>query len=206
MRRLYLLVVTLAGCVGLHSQSAVPKITSAYYRSDPFQNEFNVFLNHLIGDPTISEKVIQKRTDSTLFYFQGTYSSHNPFFFKPAKVQVILTELPVQLDSLTTDTIYAYQLFAYINNSEAGVREVKKEFAKIYKRYKGSFPKISLVENVQGSLPGMTYNFFDLFHAIAPFALTWAGPDENGQMYLILTIRMQTNNNRAILPVPFYAP
>ncbi len=76
-----------------------------------------------------------------------------------------------------------------------------------YRRYKGSFSSNQLTENAAGAEPnGATYNFFDRFHGIAPFALSWFGPNKNKEMCLVLTIRLDTYMNEAILPVPFYAP
>jgi len=191
-----------------YSQETIFKITQTYFRSDPFGKEFSSFVSHLLNDPTLTNKITEKKTDSTLFFFQGTYTTHNPFFFKPKRVEVILTETPVKLDSLTTDTIYTYQLLAYNNDTKEGVQELKKEFEKICRRYKGGFFKSTFTENPWESKSGSggMYIFFDRFHAVAPFVLGWGGPDENKEMCLILTIRMDTYNNQAILPVPFYAP
>jgi hypothetical protein len=194
-------------CFSSYSQEPILKITRNYFRSDPFNKDFSSFLSHLLNDPALTNKIIEKRTDSTLFYLQGTYTAHNPFFFKPKRVQVVLTELEVNLDSLIRDTIYNYQLFAYDSDTKEGVEEVKKEFDKIFRRYKGSFRSNQYTENPAGNQSnGATYNFFDPLHAVAPFALSWFGPNENKEMCLVLTIRMDTYNNRAILPVPFYTP
>ncbi|HEY6503322.1 MAG TPA: hypothetical protein VIZ28_05050, partial [Chitinophagaceae bacterium] len=180
-------------------------ISHSYFRSDPFENEFSSFLKQLLSDPALTDKIIEKRTDTSLFFFQGTYNKYNPFFFKPKKVVVVLTEIPVELDSLKTDTIYSYQLLAYNNDSKEGIEEVKKEFEKIYRRYKGSFKNTSHSENLSGNgLPSVTYNFFDPYYAVAPFAISWAGPNADKEICLILTIRMNTKDNKATLPVPLY--
>jgi hypothetical protein len=207
MRKVCLLSFILLLVASTYSQQAVPKITKTYFRSDPFEGEFSSFMTHLLNDPAITGKILQKRTDSSLFYFQGTYKNFNPFFFKPTRVQVVLTELPVDLDSLAKDTIYNYQLFAYNNDTKDGVHDVKKEFDKLLKRFKGSFlsNQYSETPGVNGSA-GATYNFFDGYHAVAPFAITWFGPTENKEMCLVLTVRLDTRYNEAILPVPFYAP
>jgi hypothetical protein len=188
-----------------YSQSPVYKITQQYFRSDPFQSEFSSFLNHLLNDPTLINKITEKKTDSSLFFFQGTYTNHSPFFFKAKKTDVILMEMPVELDSLRTDTIVTYQLIAFNDDTKEGTQEIKKEFEKIYRRYKGAFNKNSYTENPPGSKsPGATYNFYDPFHAVAPFAVTWYGPSDKKEMSLILTVRMSVKRNIAILPVPFY--
>jgi hypothetical protein len=160
-----------------------------------------------LNDPTLTDKILEKKTDTSLFYFQGTYAAYNPFFFKPTKVKVVLTETSVPLDSLRSDTIYTYQLFAYDKNSKDGVEELKKEFGKILRHYKGSFPRNNYSATKSGTdLYGETYNFFDPFHALAPFALAWFGPDRDNEVCLVLTLRIATDNNKAVLPVSFYTP
>ena len=192
---------------GISDAQAVSKITKNYFRSDPFEGEFSSFMTHLLNDPTITNKILEKRTDTSLFYFQGSYNSFNPFFFKPKRVQVVLTELAIDLDSLERDTIFNYQLFAYDNDTKEGVGEIKREFDKILKRYRGSFSTYQYSENPAGSgSVGATYNFFDPLHGVAPFALSWFGPTEKKEMCLVLTIRIDNRYNQAILPVPFYTP
>lgn len=207
MRKFYLVFFILLICSTSFSQSSAFKITKEYFRSDPFQNEFSSFLKHLLNDPSLTNKVLEKRTDTSLFYFQGTYSSHNPFFFKPERVEVVLTESVVEQDSLIIDTIYIYQLFAYNKDTKEGAQELKKEFEKIHRRYKNSFFKTSFSENPDGNkLKDASYNFFDPFNAVAPFSVSWLAPDKNKEICLVLTIRMQTKNNKAVLPIPLYTP
>ena len=207
MRKIYFSLFFVLLYIASLSQETMSKIAKSYFRSDPFDGEFSSFMTHLLNDPAINSKIIEKRTDTSLFYFQGTYNTFNPFFFKPKRVQVVLTELPVDLDSLVRDTIYNYQLFAYDDDSKQGVQELKKEFDKILRRYKGSFHTNQYSENqLPGKSKGATYNFFDVLHGIAPFAISWFGPNENKEMCLVLTIRLDTRYNRAILPVPFYTP
>ena len=193
-------------CSAVYSQEIVFKITKSYFRSDPFRSEFSAFMKHLLNDPFIKDKVIEKRTDSSLFYFGGTYTSDvfNPFFFKPKRMEVVLTEVAVKLDSILTDTIFVYELFAYANDNKDGNDEITKEFDKILKRYKNNFAKNEHMENPRGAkLQGETYNFFDRYHAVSPFALSLCGPTENKEMCLILTIRMDTYDNLAMLAAPY---
>jgi hypothetical protein len=158
-----------------------------------------------LNDPSLTNKIIEKRTDTSLFYFQGTYTTYNPFFFKPKRVEVILTEMEVKADSLTKDTIYTYQLMAFADNTKAGTGDVKNEFEKIYKHYKNGFPRNEYTEDPADSkFKGATYNFFDRQHAVSPFALSWYEMAESKEACLILTIRMDTDDNQAILPLPFY--
>jgi len=208
MRKAFLLMFSLLfSFLSFSQQQTVLKITRSYFRSDPFEGKFSSFVTHLLNDPTLSGKMLEKRTDTSLFYFQGTYNSFNPFFFKPKRVQVVLTELPVDLDSLERDTIYNYQLFAYDDDTKEGVQAVKKEFDKIFRHFKGSFNSNQHSVNPAGSSSnGETYNFFDALHGVAPFAISWFGPTKDKEMCLVLTIRLDNRYNQAILPVPFYTP
>jgi len=193
-------------CSASYSQEVVFKISKSYFRSDPFRSDFSAFMKHLLNDPFIKDKVVEKRTDSSLFYFGGTYTKDifNPFFFKPKRMEVALSEVPVKLDSTLTDTIFVYELFAYADNNKEGKDEITKEFDKILKRYKNNFAKNDHLENPPGTkLQGGTYNFFDRYHAVSPFALSLYGPTENKEMCLILTIRMDTYNNLAMLAAPY---
>jgi len=208
MRKFYfVLLQTIFISLATYSQSPVYKITHNYFRSDPFETEFSAFLKHLLNDPTITNRILEKKTDTSLFFFQGVYTNFNPFFFKPAKVQVSLMESPIKLDSLRTDTLYVYQLLAYNNDTKEGIAELKKEFEKIYRRYKSSFAKSSYAENPPGSkMAAASYNFFDGLHGVSPFAITWLGPSEDKEICLVITIRMKTRDNKAVLPVPFRVP
>jgi hypothetical protein len=199
-------ILVLLTCFAGHSQEVVFKISKSYFRSDPFRSEFSAFMKHLLNDPFIKDKVIEKRTDTSLFYFGGTYTSDvfNPFFFKPKRMEVALTEVPIKLDSTLTDTIFVYELFAYTDNNKQGNDEITKEYDKILKRYKNNFRKTEHTENPPGAkLQGGTYNFFDRYHAVSPFAISLYGPTENKEMCMIMTIRMDTYNNTAMLAAPF---
>jgi hypothetical protein len=205
MRKIYSLSFAVLFCCLLHSQEIVFKITREYFRSDPFRGEFSSFINHLFNDPSLTDKITEKRTDSSLFYFQGTYINYNPFFFKPKRVEVILTEIEVDLDSLGKDTIYTYQLLAYTDNSKEGTEEVKKEFDKIFKHYKNGFTRNAYDESPpESKYKGVTCNFFDRQHAVSPFALSRYDATESKEACLMLTIRLDTYDNRAMLPIPFY--
>ena len=205
MRKLFLLSFAVLSCCLLHGQEIVFKITREYFRSDPFRGEFSGFVKHLFNDPALKDKVTEQRTDSSLFYFQGTYTNFNPFFFKPKRVEVILTEMEVDLDTLGKDTIYTYQLLAYADDNKDGINDIKKEFDRIYKHYNKGFNRNTYDENPANSkIKGVTYNFFDRQHMVSPFALSRYDATDSKEACLMLTIRMDTYDNRAMLPIPFY--
>jgi len=163
-------------------------------------------MKHLLNDPFIKDKVIEKRTDTSLFYFGGEYSSNvfNPFFFTPKRMEVALSEVPVKLDSTLTDTIFVYELFVYADDNKEGKEEITKEYDKILKRYKNNFYKSEVRENPPGAkLQGGSHNFFDRYHAISPFAVALYGPTNKKEMCMVLTLRMEKYNNLAMLPAPY---
>src|SRR4026207_2119633 len=84
-------------CIHTLSQQTIIDVTKAYYRSTPFDKEFSKFLSHLLNDPTLSNRTLQKRTDTSFFYFKGEYAQHNPFSFKAIRTEVILAETELQL-------------------------------------------------------------------------------------------------------------
>jgi hypothetical protein len=194
-------------CIHLASfaqQDATYTVARDYFRVNPFNKDFSAFLAALMNDPGVTDKYMEKKSDTTLFYFQGTYTRHNPFFFKPQKVEVILAEVVVPLDSLQRDTIFTYQLIAYDRPTAEGIREVKKEFEKIHSRFRNKFLKSDLLgsDSAQG-IPGQVYNFFDGLHGISPFAVSWIGPDRNKEVALVLTLRLDVLENEVVLPAPF---
>ena len=69
-------------CIGqiFPGQKSIIQIAKNHFRSNPFDREFSQFLNHLMNDPTIGNKKILKRTDTSFFYFSGEYSDYNPLF------------------------------------------------------------------------------------------------------------------------------
>jgi hypothetical protein len=205
MRRPFLLLLCIIIATFSFGQAPMLKITGEYFRSEPFNTDFSSFLKHLLNDPTLSDKIIKKRTDSNLFFFQGTYAKHNPYFFKPTKTKVTLTEMAVETDSAQVDTIYNYQLLAFTEATTEGRKSIKKEFDKILKRFKSAFSNTTITENPDSTkMASTTYNFFANAYLVAPFALTIAGPSTSNEMCLILTVRMSVINNRARLPVSLY--
>ena len=73
----------------------------------------------------ITDKIIEKRTDSSLFFFEGTYKAFNPFFSLPKRVEVVLNEVIIGPGFPAKDTIYAYEIFAYDNDTRRANRKSK---------------------------------------------------------------------------------
>ena len=187
-------------------QEGLHQFSKSYYRSDPFVGEFNGFLNHLLNDPLLREKEIQKRTDSSLFYFSGVYTNYNPFFFKPKKIQLLLRELSIQYaDSLPHDTIFIYQLLAYADRNDKGRQEVKKEFEKIHRVFNKRFYNSNYQDLKSGeAITGGIHNYFVDYSSLAPVSTAWGNLDNDFVLYI--SLRVKASANRAVLPSLLYNP
>jgi|SRR5438477_5838345 len=85
MRRFPLMIALMAGLHGYSQEppdpeqvskdDAIFQVARHYLRSNPYNIHFSAFLNHLINDPTLSNKTIQKRSDTSFFFFRGVYSN-----------------------------------------------------------------------------------------------------------------------------------
>lgn len=203
MKKIYLLLLLMAALSG-HSQSTYIKISENYYRSVPFNREFSKFLNHLLNDPTIVNKKILKRTDSTLFFLKGSYTTHNPFFFKPIRTEVILAEREeiVEQDSIKfLHTIYAYQLIGYAPPGEEGMKEVKDEFDKFCRHNKKGFfdsryQELNKTNKEAGEIRDYSFKYLSFF----PLTVAWATSSDYNNNLFAITIRFKVINNTAYLP------
>ncbi|MET0462931.1 MAG: hypothetical protein ABW007_07245 [Chitinophagaceae bacterium] len=212
MKKLYLILFL---SVGLSANSiaqfeGLVQFTHTYFRSDPFLGQFSAFMQHLMKDQGLTVKETKLRTDTSLFSFQGLYAQFNPFFFKPGKVQIMLRESPVQyIDSMPPgDTILVYQLTAFGEETEKGIKEVKTEFEKIHKKYRNRFfdSNYNELKDANGKIIGAVRNYFVPMHGLAPLTIAWGILDNTTRPVLNLTLRLKTNNNFATLPTPLYNP
>lgn len=186
------------------SQEGLFEFTKSYFRSDPLASEFNIFLNHLMNDPTLYDKEIQKRTDTSLFYFLGTYSKYDRFFFKPKKVEILLQEQSLKyVDSLPSDTLFVYQLTAYAESNSSGQQDVKREFERIHRIFNKKFYESNYRNlETEGFGTGGLHNYFVNFSTLAPVTTAWGKIKD--QFVLQITLRIKTNANRAILAASLY--
>jgi hypothetical protein len=191
---------------GSFAQEGLYQFSKSYYRSNPFVGNFSGFLNHLLNDPSLQEKAIQKRTDSSLFYFSGIYTNYNPFFFKPKKLQILLQEISVQYaDSLIHDTIFIYQLLAYADGTSKGQQEVKREFEKIHRVFNKRFYNSNYQYlNTGEVITGGVHNYFVAYSGLAPVSTVWSKIDN--EFVLNISLRIKASGNRAVLAASLYNP
>jgi hypothetical protein len=207
MKKLLLTLFITSFCfTGSFAQEGLYQFSKSYYRSDPFVGEFSGFLNHLLNDPSLLEKEIQKRTDSSLFYFSGIYKNHHPFFFKPKKIKILLQEVSVNYgDSLVNDTIFIYQLLAYADDTEKGEQEVKREFEKIHRVFNKRFYNSNYQDLKNGeTIGGGQHNYFVAYSTLAPVSTIWTKLDN--EFVLNISLRFKASENRAVLAASLYNP
>jgi len=202
-KSLFLFLIILGTqCCGAQPADPIFQAAKNYFRSNPYSVHFNTFLNHLMNDPTLLNTTIQKRTDTTLFFFKGYYKNHNPFNFKAERTEIRLAEAEVDLeDSLSrTDTLLFYQLLGYSYGQE-GLELVKKEFSKFDRRYgRNLYGQDSEIKNGQ-EIVGIARNYFLVTSTISPVSIVWAKLDELQNVFTI-TLRMKVVENIATLPIP----
>lgn len=188
-----------------NAQELFRKISENYYRSAPFNREFSQFLNHLMNDPSLANKTIHKKTDSTLFFLEADYASHNPFFFKTSRTKIILAEKDEVLkDSIEfMQTVYEYQLIGYAPPGEEGIRDVQQEFDKFCRKYRKGFDGDNYKEiKNEGIESGEIRDYSFTRLTFYPLTVAWATSRDHSQNIFALTIRFMVYNNRAFLPIP----
>lgn len=210
---IYILLITLV----CHSQVYLPdpsveglyKLAANYFRSDPFKGNFSDFLKHLINDADIDKKIIHKRTDTSLYSFEGVYKKYNPFFFRPKRIEIILEETPVSYkDSASlADTIFIYQLLAYAEDDAKGAEDIKKEFDKIHRQNKRKFfdSNYKQIENADKSVTSF-YNYFLPLYWLAPVSVAHGKLKGQHELFLNIILRFKIDANKAVLPAPFNSP
>ncbi len=200
-------VVVILVCFQVPAQQTINDITKAYYRSNPFDKEFSKFLNHLLNDPTLSNKTLQKRTDTSFFYFKGEYAQHNPFSFKAIRTEIILAETELQLaDSIfQTDTILLYQLLGYTKGGKQGIDDVKKEYNKFSRKFGHLFSNMDSRNLIKNNQPaGAIGNYFLFLKLLSPLTIAWAELSETEENVFAITIRIKVRENISMLPDPAY--
>jgi hypothetical protein len=186
-----------------HAQSEpIPQIIKHYFRSNPYHIKFSSFLNHLINDPTLSNKKIIRRTDTSFFFFQGNYTTHNPFGFKADRTEIRLAETEVAMDDSlpTMDTLLLYQLLGY-SYSKEGTATVKNEFSKFNRKYNKNLYSQDAEIKRGNEVVGGIKNYFALVSPFSPISIAWARLDDLQSVFTI-TIRIKVIENMATLPIP----
>lgn len=203
MRKHYcILILLLFAATRLDAQRQLPEIAKHYYRVYPFDQDFSKFIQTLITDPGLTEKQVIKRSDTSFFFFKGTYKQFNPFSFLPARTEIILAEQVQQLsDSLPDqDTFLVYQVLGYTTAADAGATEVNKEYNKFNRQYRSVFDEkknADLGEN--GVVNGQVTNYFFSVSYLSPMTVAWGKLPATGEYVFALSLRLKIRDNRSVL-------
>ena len=179
------------------------RIADNYFRANPFDREYSKFLQFFMNDPTIINKKIVKKTDSTFFSFTAEYKNHSPFSFVADRTEIRLMEKEMEFgDSISViDTVFIYQLLGY-KYGKGGEEEVKKEFNKFNRRFKNDFytdQHSDILKNEE--VVGGVINYFVLFADVSPISISWAKADDF-QSFFSIVFRFKLRQNLAVLPIP----
>lgn len=193
---------TFAAYCYCQTSDPIIQIAKTYFRSNPYNIRFSTFLNHLVNDPTLSNKTLTKRTDTSFFFFKGDYSGHNPFGFKANRTEVRLaeTEMEVGDSASTVDTLLLYQVLGYSYGNE-GTEAVKKEFSKFDRKYGKKFLQQDAEIKKNDQTIGSVRNYFVLVTPFSPISIAWARLDDFQSVFSV-TVRIKVVENTATLPVP----
>lgn len=189
------------------TQQGLYKFADEYFRSDPFKGQFSDFLKHLINDPDIHNKIIKKKTDTSFYAFYGAYKTYNPFFFKPKRLEILLQETSIGFSDTAkaADTIFQYQLMAYVEDDKKGREELMKAFEKIHRQTKRKFFDTGYKEVMKGNeITGAWHNYFVPYYSLAPLTVIWSKLQDQHELVLNLTLRFKTEANQTLLPMPLY--
>lgn len=199
-----ILILVISCSCHITAQEVIFDIAKKYYRSDPFEKEFSKFLDHLMNDPTLTNKKTLKKTDSTLFFFEGSYTSHNPFLFTATHTKIILAEKE-EAENDTSQYIYTtflYQLVAYTTPGAEGIKNVQDEFDKFCRHYKKRFDGENYKElKTQEKQVGEIRDYTLGYAGFSPLTVAWAISKESNNNLFALTIRFRVFDNQAYLPI-----
>ena len=184
---------------------AAGKIAHDYFRVSPFNKDFSTFVSRLMNDPSLLQSTILRKTDTSLFFLEGIYSTHKPFFFRPEKVKVILSERETEADSLNpAQPFFLYQLVGFAPNGNEGKTDVQDEYEKLVRQYKRDFDMNQPRELKDGdTLTGEIRDFYFENVSFPVITLAWSSNSKNGNV-LAITIRFLVYDNRAFLPIAAY--
>jgi len=198
-RKLLVLLLSFLFFENIFSQEIVNSITDRYYRSNPFHGKFSDFVKELIADPYIINKTVSKRTDSTLFFFKGEYTAHNPFMFKSTRTEIRLAEQEDAIfeGSPYNDTTVFYQLLAFADNSKNGANDVKAQLNSFFRDIRGNFNRYSSkkIKDNERTI-GEIYNFTPKFAGRASVIASWMIINESESVFSI-TLRLKVRDNQA---------
>ncbi len=203
MRKGSLLIILFITCAfSVKAQRELPDIAEHFYRVSPFEQDFSKFISALVSDPALTSKEVIKRSDTSFFFFKGTYKNFNPFTFLPTRTEIILAEQVQQLsDSLPDrDTFLIYQVLGYTEEGNAGTEAVKKEYNRFNRLYKSVFDEKNNTDmGTDGVIAGQVTNYFFSVSYLSPLTVAWGQLTSKHENVFALSLRLKIMENRSVL-------
>ena len=187
--------IDLTEIAGHNEKVYMQKIIKNYFRSDPYQNGFGWFLKHLLNDPILINKEINKRTDSGFFSFRGQYKNYSPFSFLADSTEIKLMEKEFAAgDTLSLkDTLFVYQLEGY-SRGKSAAGAVEKEFSKFNRRFGKNFSTQSSPIKNGTRITGVVQDYYIPGVQGSPMSVGWIELDEYSSVFSI-AIRLKISRN-----------
>lgn len=201
--------ILLLGVTTVSGQPTLDKVVGKYFRVNPLDRPFNIFMDQVIKDTAFSIITLQKRTDSSLFYLRGIYKNFSPFTFKTQLVQFIITDYLLVDDSTNKpiDTLISFRLTAttlpVYGKEQHG--QVLNEYKAFNKKYRRAFllndeKKILAQDN---STLGQVNDFYAHTPFYIPyFTVSWGNVLGKENYAFSLEMNCNINNGELMLPIP----
>lgn len=184
-------------------------ITASYFKHLPFNKNFSTFLREIIADPDLQYKVEQRRTDSTFFYFSGTYSRHNPFIYRPSTIKLIIAEAEFRASdtSAHVDTVVYCQLVVTSDSSTRSEAFVQKEYNRLLRKCTPRFTYDTYgLGAVNSAQKGQVAHCFYAPFAVSPLTVAWGRNEATREYVFSISLRMKVQANRAGMVTLPYEP
>ncbi|MGC4038859.1 MAG: hypothetical protein QM764_23075 [Chitinophagaceae bacterium] len=196
-------IVIAALCIGL-SYSArsqdffIHEMLDYYFPQNPMDTSFSAFFRALKSDTTLRNKITLRRTDTSLFSFNGYYINYKRELRSP-KVDIKLGEV-VMTDSVSTiDTFFQYQVIYYfVNESKAKIEfeNFERHYGLVFSSHQDG--RVS----TKDQSPGSFRHYFSSLSPISPVTIAWAKIDNQQAMFSII-IRLKLELGDLIVYKPW---
>ena len=89
------------------------------------------------------------------------------------------------------DTIFLYQLLAYLEDNKKGREELMKEFEKIHRQTKRKFYDTGYKEyRKDNEITGAWHNYFVPYYSLAPLTIIWSELKDQHELVLNITLTL----------------
>ena len=172
----------------------INKVLKTYFPVNLYKYRFSIFYEKLNTNAAITNKSIQKRTDSTLFSFKGELSNYQIGDLLFIDAEIKLDEVRVKIPrNGVTDTIIQYQLNCYCRGGSIGVEVAKNTF----RYFDDNLPMLSAgvkTKVEEGRMTGLVRDYTYPGLPLPPVSAGWIELYDGKSIFQI-TIRMKLHQN-----------